>query len=210
MTTNAVRRAALLLLVVASAGFAACADGPCRLCDAVEARDASAVRTLLEEGEPVTAVVLEVATDPGLVMTRLKGDRPEPRDREIVEMLLDRGDPHARWVVSSYGRRSTSATRVTRFAASSVMELWGDRAMVDLLRRRGLDVNGQAAGEALRHAVANRRHEAVRALIDAGVAVNFVGINVLQRTTPLAEAIQTRDLDVIAMLEAAGAVEWID
>jgi ankyrin repeat protein len=80
--------------------------------------------------------------------------------------------------------------------------------MVALLVSRGLDVRGTPGGEALRAAVIARRHAAVRALLDAGAPVNHVSVN-SDRTTPLAEAIQTRDLALIEMVEAAGGLEWV-
>jgi ankyrin repeat protein len=90
------------------------------------------------------------------------------------------------------------------------MELWGDRALVDRLIARGLDVRGTPGGQALRKAVITRRLDAVKALLAAGAPVNHAGVHVLDRTTPLAEAIQTRDLALIDLLESAGAVEWAD
>jgi hypothetical protein len=184
---------------------------PCRLCDAVEARDAAGVRAMLTAGESVSVRALQIATDPTLVAVRTQGG-DEGRDRAIAELLLEKGDPNAHWTTAGGRLRgsSSSGSQETVYVAEALMESWGDRAMVDRLLARGLDVRGTPGGQALRQAVISRRHDAAEALLAAGAPVNHVGVNVLDQTTPLAEAIQTRDLALIGLLEAAGAVEWVD
>lgn len=206
------RRAVAAVLVLATLSLAGCeAPPPCRLCDAIEARDVGSVRALLAAGEAVTPRVLEEAADPSRVTARAGGD-PGPVDRELVDLLLETGDPNAYWRIAGNRLRhsSMSSAQTTLYLAESLMELWGDRALVERLLARGLDVRGTPGGQALRQAVISRRADAVRALVAAGAPVNHAGVNALDRTTPLAEAIQTRDLELIALLEAAGAVEWSD
>lgn len=205
------RRSVGLWGVVASCAFLAGCGAPpsCALCDAIEARDPAAVRTALAAGAAVTAREVELAADPNRVVTRASGS-PDARDREIVEALIDTADANVSWKVLGGGLRGSSSrgSQRTRYLAEALMELWGDRPLLDRLMARGLDVRGTAGGQALRQAVASGRTDAVRALVAAGAPVNHVGINLLEQTTPLAEAIQLRDLDLIALLEAAGAVEW--
>jgi len=209
---NALLRAMPAVALAAAVLTGCSAPPPCRLCDAVEARDLAAVRALLAQGEAVTARVLETAADPNRVVARTPPGGPEAIDREIVDLLLENGDPNARWMLAGSRLRSgsSSGSQKAVYLAEALMELWGDRAMVERLLARGLDVRGTPGGQALRQAVISRRPDAVRALLAAGAPVNHVGVNVLDRTTPLAEAIQTRDLALIALLESAGAVEWAD
>lgn len=206
------RHALLVGLLLAGALAAACdAPPPCALCDAIEARDAAAVRAQLGAGAAVTSREIELAADPARVVVRTGGG-PQAADREVVELLVERVDPNVSWKVVSGGLRGSSSTgsQKTRYLAEALMELWGDRAILDRLVARGLDVRGVPGGQALRQAVISGRVDAVRALVAAGAPVNHVGINLVERTTPLAEAIQTRDLALIALLEQAGAVEWVD
>ncbi len=207
-------RALLPALALGGLLVSGCDDvPPCPLCDAIEARDAGAVRARLAEGAAVTEYAVELAADPNRVVGRVGGE-PEGVDRKIVDLLIERADPNTSWKrVSGGSGRYSSATRgsqSTVYLAEALMELWGDLALVDRLLARGLDVRGTPGGQALRQAVISRRTEAAKALVAAGAPVNHVGIDVLDRTTPLAEAIQLRDLETIALLEAAGAVEWPD
>ncbi len=202
-----------MLALAAMAAVAGCTGtGPCRLCDAIEERDVDTVRALVNDGEPATQQALEVAADPARVFSRSMTS-PDAIDRDIVEALLDHGDPNTRWMLArARGRddRYSGGSQTTVYLAAALMELWGDAAIVEQLVARGLDVRGTPGGEALRQAAIDERLEGARALLSAGAPVNHVGVNVMGRTTPLAEAIQTRNLELIALLESAGAVEWID
>jgi hypothetical protein len=209
---NGLLRAMPAIALTAAALTGCSAPPPCRLCDAVDARDVVAVRELLADGEAVTTRVLETAADPSHVVARTPAGGPEAVDREIVELLLERGDPNARWMLAGSRLRgsSSSGSQKAVYLAEALVEVWGDRALVERLIARGLDVRGTPGGQALRQAVISGRQDAVVALLAAGAPVNHVGVNVLDRTTPLAEAIQARDLALIALLESAGAVEWVD
>lgn len=199
----------LPLLMLAGLLVAGCDDiPPCPLCDAIEARDVAAVRARLAEGHAVTMYALELAADPNRVESRVMGS-PQDVDREMVDVLLETADPNTSWKRVSSGK-GTGGSQKRIYLAEALMELWGDTALLDRLIARGLDVRGTPGGQALRQAVISQRTEAVKRLIAAGAPVNHVGINVPARTTPLAEAIQLRDLDVIGLLEQAGAVEWVD
>lgn len=208
------RRLLLWFLVLATMAAVSGCTGTdvCNLCDAIEERDVEAVRTLLNNGEPVTQAALDMAADPSRVRSRSMAS-PDAVDREVVDLLLERGDPNAYWMLArSRGRNDTfsSGSQTTVYLAAALMDLWGNAAIVEQLITRGLDVRGTPGGEALREAAIGERLEAARALLAAGAPVNHVGVNVLSRTTPLAEAIQTRNLEMIALLEDAGAVEWVD
>ncbi len=205
------RTGILSMLLLGALALAGCDEPPpCRLCEAVAARNPGTVRALIGQGEPVSQRALEEAADPNWISSRLELESPDARDREIVEVLVQHGDPNTKWTETSRRSRSStsSGTTTTTYLAAALMQTWGDEQMVALLVRRGLDVRGPAGGEALRQAVIGRRHAAVRALLDAGAPVNHVSVNG-DRTTPLAEAIQSRDLALIESLEAAGAVEWV-
>jgi len=187
---------------------------PCPLCPAIAQRAPQAVQALLDRGEPVTREALEKAIEPRRLDQRTQFSL-EPRDRRIAELLIARGDVNARWHVSaSSGGRGSSTVRGSgyqRHLAAAVMVNWPDPALVALLVQRGLDVKGEAGGEALRAAAVAGSRDAVRAWIAAGAPVNHVGTEgSFGRTTALAEAIQRRDLAMIADLEAAGALEWPD
>jgi len=67
---NALLRAMPAVALAAAVLTGCSAPPPCRLCDAVEARDLAAVRALLAQGEAVTARVLETAADPNRVVAR--------------------------------------------------------------------------------------------------------------------------------------------
>lgn len=201
--------------------LAACSERPpCTLCPAIDQRDPQALQGLLARGEPVTVAALEHAFDPNLLTVRLRGDAPGATDRRIAELLIDAGDVNSQWTVvllsggggsaRSTTGRSGSSWQFKRTLAGAVIETWPDAAMVARLLQRGLDVRGAAGGEALRSAAAAGGRTAVQALLAAGAPVNHVGADKLRPTTALAEAIQRRDLAVIADLEAAGALEWPD
>jgi hypothetical protein len=202
-----------LAVAISAFTLSGCASSPpCDLCDAIEARDAGAVNSLLAQGSPVTTQVLELAADPNRVIARTPPGGPEAVDREIVERLIEQGNVNARWMRTGSRLRnsSSSGSQTAVYLAEALMELWGEPALVQRLVARGLDVRGVPGGQALRQAVISRRLDAVRALVDAGAPVNHVGVNALEATTPLAEAIQTCDPALIALLESAGAVEWMD
>lgn len=212
---SARRIAAALIGAAALLPLAGCGEPPpCPLCPAIGQRDPPAVQALLDRGEPVTREALEDAIEPRRLDQRTQF-RIEPRDRRIAELLIARGNVHARWHVSTTsGGTGTSSVRGSGFQrhlAAAVMVNWPDPAMVALLLQRGLDAKGEAGGEALRAAVVAGGRDAVRAWIAAGAPVNHVGTEgSFGRTTALAEAIQRRDLAMIADLEAAGALEWPD
>lgn len=186
----------------------ACDDTTCRLCEAVLARNPATVRALLASGEPVTPYALETA----VTRTDWVGARPPgPEDVEILELLIDRGDANTSWTVTSRGRASSvGSSRRCYFSAGVVEAGRQDPALVRRLLARGLDGRGAAGGEALHKAVAMGALDVARALIDAGAPVNHATTCGISATTPLHEAIQTRSLEMIALLEQAGAVEWAD
>lgn len=201
----------LCVLVLGAAlltAVAGCDDTSCRLCDAVRASDVAVTRSLVASGDPVSSSVLETAVEEAdWVGTRA----PSPQDLEILALLIDRGDPNASWTTTSRGRASSvGSSRRCYFSAGVVGAGRQDPALVRRLLARGLDVRGTPGGEALHKAVALQAIDVVRVLLDAGAPVNHPTTCDTYPMTPLHVAIQARDLKMIALLEAAGAVEWTD
>ena len=99
-----------------------------------------------------------------------------------------------------------SGSQQVVYFARAVVELFGDRAGVDRLIARGLDVRGSPGGEARRLAAVGGHLDTARSL-DAGAPVNHVGVNVWNDDAA-GRAIQTR----MARLRCSGggAVEWVD
>jgi hypothetical protein len=187
------------------------------LCAAIEARDPGQVSALLEAGAPVDAQVLELAVDPEVLASRLRGSDPEDRDYAIAMLLLEHADPNVRWRKFAQGRGASTPGGSTQgfgstnpdyqYLAASITTLWDDPAPLALLTERGLDIEGVPGGEALYRAVAAQHMSSVKTLLAAGAPVNHRYVN-HPRNTPLSEAIQTRNVELIALLEEAGAVEW--
>ena len=150
---------------------------------------------------PLTRFVIEVSQG------ALPGDGPRAGDTrvlEIVRALFAAGaNPNFSWEQSA--ARSTSSTTywvVERVAARD------DTALLDVLIDAGLDVKGAGAGEALITAAERGHATVVARLIAAGADVNH-----RQRKsgrTALSEAVHMGRREVIALLDAAGAREWVE
>jgi hypothetical protein len=187
----------------------------------VASEDADAVDRALAGGTPVT----EAAWAAALGRVGSIQDREGPQLR-IARLLLDHGaSPEYSWTgvlggqasatgasirlgdTTVGGGSSSSSTRRRYFAAALVAGDTDDASLIGAFLEKGLDPKGQAAGEALVVAAMKGHVNVVKRLLAAGVSPNYVASQPPRRTA-LAEAIQTRRLDVIAALEAAGAREW--
>lgn len=186
----------------------ACGAAPCLLCDAIESGDEARVRVRLAAGDTVTPAVLRLALDQTTILGRLRMAELGATERAIADAVLQRADVNQRWSELTTDRYSARSSRSYVYAAAAAVQTWGDSAMVAMLLDRGLDVGGVPGGEALVMAAREGRDEALRLLLSAGAPVNHTGVSV--PSTALAEAIQRRDLALIALLEAAGAVEWTE
>jgi len=188
--------------------LAACSTAPCPLCRAIEAGDEPAVRARLAAGDSVTLAALQLAIDQTTILGRLGMAELGATDRAIADAVLQHADVNRRWSEVTTDRHSARSSRSYVYAAAAAVQTWGDSAMIALLLDRGLDVRGVPGGEALVVAAREGRADAVRLLLAAGAPVNHTGVSV--PSTALAEAIQRRDLALIATLEAAGALEWTE
>jgi hypothetical protein len=192
---------------------------PCPLCESIASEDVATVERALAGGAGVTDRAWRAALE--------RVDSPQDSDGsplQIVARLIEHGaDPNFAWTTfeqstgasvgeartgrsSNLGPRSSETSR-RMFAAAAVAADTDDVATMNALLAKGLDVKGQGAGEALIVAAALEHLKTVRRLLEAGVPVNYVASQAPRRT-PLAEAIQTRNLAVIGALEAAGGREW--
>lgn len=191
----------------------------CPLCDAVVTEDPTAVERALSDAATVNDRAWRMALE--------RVDSPQDHEGpplEIVTTLLSRGaDPNYFWTGASggtsqaggsvtfgdvtVGSGSSRSSGRRHFAAAAVAGDTDKVQTIDLFLQKGLDVKGAPAGEALVAAARASHVNTVRRLLQAGVPVNYVASEVPRRTA-LAEAIQTRDLAVIAALESAGAREW--
>lgn len=127
----------------------------------------------------------------------------DARALEVLRRLFDAGaDPNFSWRVS--GGRSSSYT--TYYLVERAV---GDSAAaLDVLLAAGLDPKSPGVGEALVSASGRGLTAVVRRLVEAGANVNHV-----QRKTgrtALSEAVHGRRLEVIEILERAGAREWVE
>jgi hypothetical protein len=127
----------------------------------------------------------------------------DPRALAVLRRLFSAGaDANFSWRVS--GGRSSSYTTyylVERAVGESAGAL-------DVLRAAGLDPKSPGVGEALVTASERGLTAVVRRLVEAGANVNHA-----QRKTgrtPLSEAVHRRRLEVIGILERAGAREWVE
>ena len=175
----------------------------CPLCEAVATNDPAKVRVALDDGAPMADAAWEAA------VRRVTDSGADASAVEIVRTMLSRGaDPNASWFVGgTEARRSAIQPAATRMWASAVLaQSTASDALTAAMITHGLAPRGQAAAEALIAAAISERVPAVRRLIDAGVPPNRVDGE--GGPSALARAIQTRNLELIAVLEAAGGREW--
>jgi hypothetical protein len=134
-------------------------------------------------------LVRETASTPG---------PPDPRLEQIAVAAFAAGaDPNARY-------------RGQRLIAEAVRGR--SVVVVDAMIKAGLDVKGYATGLALLAACRDDHAGIVERLVAAGADVNFQDLSATATTpleTPLAAAVRVHDAAMIAVLERAGAREWI-
>ena len=179
------------------------ARADCPLCDAVATNEPADVRAALDRGAPMATLAWEAA------VIHL-GNAPDGEaEAQIVRLLLERGaDPNAYFFVGgTMASRSAVQPSASKIWASSVIaQSTAADEITAAMITHGLAPRGQAAAEALIAAAISERVPAVRRLIDAGVPPNRVDGE--GGPSALARAIQTRNLELIAVLEAAGGREW--
>lgn len=189
--------AALVVGLGLAAGLACGPAEPCPLCDAVAARDVARVEGVLQAGAAADRVSWELA-----VTALANGDAEGAR---LVSLLARHGaDPNHTIAAVSDARRGAPARSGSTAVAGIIAGNTRDVSILDALIANGLAVTGPPGAEALIAAAAARHDGGVTRLLAAGVPVNAV----VDRQTALAAAIQTRHLPTIAVLEAAGGLEW--
>lgn len=175
---------------------------PCPLCAAVDAGDPVAVKAALDAGTALDDRAWQAAI---LAVSNAPGSQPAI---EIARLLVEAGaDPNAGWSMPMPARRSAMSGRGGQLRASVVLAMTDDTpVLVDALIAHGLDIGGPPAGEALVAAAGVAHLTVVERLLRAGVSPNYASQDA--GLMPLAAAIQTRHLGVIAAIENAGGREW--
>jgi hypothetical protein len=175
---------------------------PCPLCDAVDTGDPAAVKAALDGRTAIDNRAWQIAI---LAVANAPGSQPS---MEIARLLVEAGaDPNAWWSMPMPARRSAVSGRGGQLRASVVLAMTADTpVLVDALIARGLDVSGPPGGEALVAAAGIAHLAVVERLLSAGVPPNYQSHD--DGLMPLAAAIQTRHLGVIAAIESAGGREW--
>jgi hypothetical protein len=179
------------------------ANEPCPLCDAVATKDPEQVEAALASDATVSPRAWRDAIDNLQGFVDARG--PEV---EIARMLAEHGgDPNVWWSTGSRASRSAISSAGGQTWAAAVLAMAADRPeLVDALIAHGLEVSGRPGGEALVGAAAAGHARVVARLLKAGVPPNYK--STAEGVTPLALAIQTGNIEVIAAIEQAGGREW--
>lgn len=181
-------------------------DAPpaCELCPLVAGRDVPGLQARLASGAKPGNDAWETLLED----IRRAPDRDLDRtQRQLAEIMLGAGaDPNFEWRSPGGNLRGRSGSQSERHVAAVLLAKSDDMTLVDLLSSRGFDARGRAGGEALCAAVQAQRVAVVQRLLGAGAPVNHISAN--EGLTALQAAIQTRNVPLIGVLEAAGAVEW--
>lgn len=179
------------------------ATSDCELCDAVETNDPAQVRTALENQVPIDDRAWQVA------VISLSNSNGGTAETAIARLLVERGaDPNAFWVMGgTRASRSAVQTAGSKMWASAVLaQASAAPDLVDTMVAHGLDVKGPAGAQALIAAAILERTAAVASLLRAGVPANSSDGE--PGPSALAYAIQTRNLELIRVIEASGGREW--
>jgi len=186
------------------------------LAAAIEKKDVAAARSALASGVDFDTDVT-VGNDPPRALLSFLVDRigfrvgpADPRLEEIAAAVFAAGaDPNYR--IRRHGGGGTTRRMISSRGPLCLVEeaVWArSPALIDTMLKAGLRVKEECASRALIAACREGQTLIVQRLVTAGADVNYKATSYGRTETPLSAAVKRRHVEIVDILDRAGAQEW--
>lgn len=186
------------------------------LAEAIEKKDVAAARRALASGVDFDTDVT-MGNDPPRALLSFLVERigfrvgpPDPRLEEIAAAVFAAGaDPNYR--IRRHGAGGTTRRGISTRGPVCLVEeaVWArSPALIDTMLKAGLRVKEQCASLALIAACREGQTPIVQRLVAAGADVNYKSTSYGRTETPLSAAVKRRHVEIVDILDRAGAQEW--
>lgn len=186
------------------------------LAEAIEKKDVAAARSALASGVDFDTDVT-VGNEPRRALLSFLVDRigfrvgpADPRLEEIAAAVFAAGaDPNYR--IRRHGAGGTTRRSISSRGPLCLVEeaVWArSPVLIDIMLKAGLRVKEECASRALLAACREGQTPIVERLVAAGADVNYKSTSYGRTETPLSAAVKGRHVEIVDILDRAGAQEW--